>query len=676
MAKLFFQGIGSDIDTTSKSFIANAEAMTGLDKILAERRAQISEGWGEEYRARVKAKKKMTAHERLRALADNASDILPINTFVNFGVEFGDEGQKKSSPNAGVLTAFVKVFGRWVVVIANENTVASGSWWPKTPEKIIRAQEIALKLKIPVVYLVDCSGLFLPEQATTFPGKTGAGHIFKMNSLLSDAGVPQIAGVCGDCIAGGGYMPIISDRVFMTEQAYMVIAGAALIRGAKSQHLSSHDIGGPHVHVHISNCADERLPDDDALIIRIKTEIAKLPSSAADYYRQNVSNMEPTFDEAELSGIIPTSPRVVYDVREVIARLVDQSLFYEFEPEQGQEVICGVARIAGLFVGLLANAQELFPHPEKEEMRPGGILYREGVKKLSRFSRMLNDDGIPMVWLQDVSGFDVGIEAEKQGLLSYGSSLIYANSTHATPTMTVLLRKASGAGYYAMAGMPYDPVLQLSTPISRLAVMEGQTLAIGAFHTKLDDSFNIASTDPAQRRQIEDGMKQVSDRIERDMDPYKAASQMDTDEIVSVLELRRYISCFLEMAYQTMGARRIKNPRIWSLHDCADVTGSATRPKRAQETENPEIKQTKTSGTGNFITAPMDGLLYLSPSPDEPPFVTVGDEIKPGQTIGLIEVMKSFYPFKFSGKTTAHITSINVKTATPVQAGEKVFEWK
>jgi 3-methylcrotonyl-CoA carboxylase beta subunit len=568
MATLFFEPIGSKLDDNDPRFKRNLSLMDELDQELIKGRHRVALGWGEHYQARIKAKNKMTAHERINALADNLIDILPINTFVNDGLYFGEDAQRKTSPNAGVITAFIRIAGRWIMVIANDNTVASGSWWPKTPEKIIRAQEIALKLRLPVVYLVDCSGLFLPEQGATFPGKTGAGHIFKMNSLLSDQGIPQIAGVCGDCIAGGGYMPIISDRVYMTEQAYMVIAGAALIRGAKSQHLSSHDIGGPRVHVHISHCADERVPDDEALIYQIREDIKKLPSSAADYYRRGMWHAPPHYGEEELSMLVPVSSRESYSMKEVLARLIDASLFYEFEPEYGQEVVCGVARVAGLYVGFLANSLELFAHPLKhEEQRAGGILYSEGVKKLSRFCRALNDDGIPMCWLQDVSGFDVGVEAEKLGLLSYGSSLIYANSTHQTPMMTVLLRKASGAGYYAMAGLPYDPILQLSTPLSRLAVMEGQTLAIGAFHTKLDDNFQIATADEEERHLIERGMAEVNARIERDMSPYKAACHMDTDEVVMLKEIRKYLSCFLESCYQAIGYRRNKNPRIWSLHD-------------------------------------------------------------------------------------------------------------
>ena len=231
-------------------------------------------------------------------------------------------------------------------------------------------------------------------------------------------------------------------------------------------------------------------------------------------------------------------------------------------------MICGVGRAAGLYVGLIANNPQLTDHPELAgEQRPGGILYREGIAKISQFARACQEDGVPLVWLQDISGFDIGLEAEKKGLLGYGSSLIYTNSTATTPTLTILLRKASGAGYYALAGMPYEPIIQLATPLTRLAVMEGRTLAIGAFRTKLNDNFEIVAADEAEREKIRRGMQEVEDQINADMDPYKAARQMDVDEIVTFGELREYLAAFAEMAYQAIGHRRIRNPRIWSLHD-------------------------------------------------------------------------------------------------------------
>jgi acetyl-CoA carboxylase carboxyltransferase component len=486
---------------------------------LVARRAEVQAGWGDKYVDRVHEKDKLTTRERLERLKDDGSDIFEVGTFVNYGVDFNG----LRSPAAGVVTAFVQIEGRWCVVIANDNTVASGAWWPKTPEKIERAQEIARRLRLPALYLVDCSGLYLPEQSKSFAGATGAGHIFKMNSLLSAEGVPQIAGVFGDCIAGGGYMPIISDRVYMTEQAYMVIAGAALIKGAKSQHITSLDIGGPEVHVHQSGCADERVPDDKTLIDCLRTEVSRLPSSGASFYRGGVDSMEPAHSPAELPGLLPVDHRQAYDATEILARLCDQSLFWEVLPSVGREMIA--------------------------------------------FSRACNSDGIPLIWLQDISGFDIGAEAERHGLLAYGSNLIYTNSTNETPMFTVLLRKASGAGYYAMAGLPYDPVVQLSTPISRLSVMEGRTLAIASYNSKLDDNFEIVTTDAKERAKIEKRMREVEARIEADMDPYVGARQMDTDEIVRLDELRDWLKVLVEMSYQGVGYRRVKNPRIWTMHD-------------------------------------------------------------------------------------------------------------
>jgi len=555
---------------------SNSVFLSGLKDQLDANRAKVKAGWGDKYVDRVHAKGKLTAWERVEALKDEGAAVLPLGTFVNWGRDFDQGGRTLQAPGAGVVTVFTQVQERWVKVIANDNTVASGSWWPQTPEKIERAQEIALRLRLPVVYLVDCSGLFLPEQAKSFPGQTGAGHIFMKNSQLSAAGVPQIAGVFGDCIAGGGYMPIISDRVYMTEQAYMVIAGAALIKGAKSQHLTSLGIGGPEVHVNQSACADERVPDDQACIEAIREEVGRTAASGAEFRRGGIAPAPPRFAASELDALFPPDHRTYYDSREVLARLVDRSLFWELMPGFGQEMVVGVGRVNGLYCGFIANVQGPVPDPERPgKVRPGGILYRDGIAKISQFSRACNSDGIPIVWLQDISGFDIGTDAEARGLLGFGSNLIYTNSTNTTPMFTVLMRKASGAGYYAMAGLPYEPVVQLSTTIARQSVMEGRTLAIAAYNTKLDDDFNIASEDPAEREAIASGMAAVEERIEGDMDPYKAASQRDTDEIVSPAELRGWLECLVESAYQAQGYRRVKNPRIWSLHDLDAIAGGA-----------------------------------------------------------------------------------------------------
>lgn len=570
MAKVLLERIGSPIENfmDPQEYKNNLEYMKTLNESYITKREEVKAGWGDEYIERVHKKKKMTTWERIDLLKDAGSRVYPIGTFVNYGIEFGEGDSKRKAPGAGVVTAFIKIQGRHAVVIANDNTVASGSWWPMTPEKIERAQEMALKLRIPVVYLIDCSGLFLPEQSRTFSGATGAGYIFTMNSRLSANQVPQIAGVFGDCIAGGGYMPIISDVVYMTEQAYMVIAGAALVKGGKSQQITSLSIGGPNIHVHLSNCADYRVPDDRTLLLKIREEMAKVPSSAVSYYRYGADPAPPLFNFQEIEGIFPIDYRVTYDIREVIARLLDHSLFWEIFPGKGEEIVCGIGRINGLYVGIIANNQELTEHPvHKNLKRPGGILYQSGISKMTSFARACDNDGIPLIWLQDVGGFDIGPEAEKMGLLGYGSNLIYNNSTITVPVITVLLRKASGAGYYAMFGRPYQPIIQLSTPLTRLAVMEGRTLAIGAYRTKLDDNFNIIYTNQAEYDSIKKGMEEVEKRITGDMDPILSARQLDTDEIIFFSELRPYLETMIEMCYQGTGYRRVKNPRIWSFHD-------------------------------------------------------------------------------------------------------------
>jgi 3-methylcrotonyl-CoA carboxylase beta subunit len=554
-----------------RTFAEHRAGLLEREERLRTRRAEVHQGWGPKYIERVHQKGKLTARERIEQLKDPGSPVYEVGTFVNYGEEYAGGVR---SPAAGVITAFTRVENRWCMVIANDNTVASGAWWPRTPEKIQRAQTMALRLRLPTIYLVDCSGLFLPEQSRSFPGARGAGHIFKMNSLLSAHGVPQIAGVLGDCIAGGGYMPIISDRVYMTEQAYMVIAGAALIKGAKSQHITSLDIGGPEVHVHQSGCADVRVPDDETLLLAIRREVARLPTSGADFYRGGVGALEPLHATSELAGLIPVDHREVYDAHEVLARLCDQSMFWELMPEVGEEIVCGVGRLGGLYAGFIMNRQGLVGDPERPgHKRPAGILYRGGIAKVSAFSRACNSDGIPLIWLQDIAGFDVGHEAERHGLLAYGSNLIYTNSTNETPMFTVLLRKASGAGYYAMAGAPYDPIVQLSTVIARQSVMEGRTLAIATYNTKLDDDFQILTQDPEERRKIQDGMRAVEARIEADMDPFVAARQMDTDEIVELASVRDWLAALVEMSYQGVGYRRVKNPRIWTMHDLHEIAG-------------------------------------------------------------------------------------------------------
>ncbi len=641
---------------------------------VAQARDEINRGWGESYDERVKKKNKLTTRERLQLLADPGTALLPIGTFVNHGRHFGKP--PRTAPAAGVITAFAVVHQRYIVVIANDNTVASGAWWPQSPEKIQRAQQIALRLRLPVIYLVDCSGLFLPEQANTFPGALGAGRIFKQNAELSAAGVPQLAAVMGDCIAGGAYMPIISDKVFMTEQAYMVIAGAALIKGAKSQAITSHTIGGPNVHVHRSLCADQRVPDDPAAIAHLRREIAKLPTSAVPFYRQQDPPLPSPYPAQDLYHLLPADHTRSYDMRQVLARLLDGALFAEVLPERGQEIITGIGHISGLALGIVANDPELTADPDRPgQSRPGAILYRDGIDKTAAFVRACDDDGLPILWLQDVAGFDVGPDAESQGLLGHGSNLLYTIATLQVPVLTVLLRKASGAGYYAMAGRPFDPVLQLATPLTRLAVMEGRTLAIGAFHTKLDDHFEIATTDPQERATIAAAMHAVEAQIESDMDPLRAAANLDVDELVDLAQIPAYLNAMLQMCYQSTGHRRIKNRRIWSLNTLALYPPTA-RPCAAADLEPaPPPPHHCPAQDEILVCAPIDGLFFRRPNPDAPAYLNPGETAQPGAVLGLIEVMKLYYEVRFQPANghPARLVTCLAEDAVAVTAGTPLF---
>jgi biotin carboxyl carrier protein len=312
-------------------------------------------------------------------------------------------------------------------------------------------------------------------------------------------------------------------------------------------------------------------------------------------------------------------------------------------------------------------------------MRPAGILYRDGIAKISAFSRACDADGIPLVWLQDIGGFDIGLEAERHGLLGLGSSLIYTNSTNRVPMFTVLLRKASGAGYYAMAGLPYDPVVQLSTPLSRLGVMEGRTLAIATYNAKLDDDFRIESSDPAERLEIEQAMARVEARIESDMDPIVAASQLDTDEIVDLQELRGWLVALVEMTYQGTGQRRIKNPRIWSLHDLA-LLAERTRPAGevpAQSVAKAPEGQPVAVDAGELVfRSPLAGRVYFRPAPGKPTFVEVGDVVERGTIVCLLEVMKSFSRVGYGGDDLperARVIQLLVAEGADVETGTPVL---
>ena len=501
---------------------------------------------------------------RVEALADEGTPILPLMDFAHYGDVF--EFTEREASRAGLLEAIITVRGRKVLVAANDVRVAAGAWWPLSPKKIQRIQKMALVLHVPVIYLVECSGLYLPEQAASFPGADGAGAIFRMQAELSMAGIVQLAAVFGDSVAGGGYMPIISDCVVMTERANIFIGGAAIAAGAKNAFLPA-SAGGPDVQVHLSGSADERVPDDACAILRLREWVSLLPTSAANFYRIS-DDIPPRYPIEDLYSCIPENPGIPFDMHEVIARLVDGSLFAEISMATGTEIIAGIGHVHGLPVGIIAN-QTQHSVGETGELRPASILYREGIEKMTRFARDCAANGIPLLWIQDVAGFDIGYDAEKAGLLRLGAGLLYQNAENASnglPQMTILLRKASGAGYYAMAGLPFENTLQISTALAREQVMEPSTLARAMFGRKIQKLENTPDFEgrDARLHSMKARMEALKQKVSEESSVIYAASHLATDEIVELSSLPEYIRAFLEMCYQSTHLKH-KNARIWGF---------------------------------------------------------------------------------------------------------------
>jgi biotin carboxyl carrier protein len=477
--------------------------------------------------------------------------------------------------------------------------------------------------------------------------------------------VPQIAGVFGDCIAGGGYMPIISDRVYMTEQAYMVIAGAALIKGAKSQKLSSLDIGGPEVHVHLSGCADVRVPDDETALALIRAR-SQAPLAAVDFYRHGAGAAPP----ADAASCAACSPATTAHLRreQVLARLVDRALFWELCPSAAARRWVGVGRVGGLY-GLRHQP----PGPDRRPRAPRREAPRRhplprGHRQGRAFSRACNDDGIPLVWLQDISGFDIGVEAERQGLLGYGSNLIYTNSTNSVPMFTCSCARPRARATTPWR-LPYEPVVQLSTPITRQSVMEGRTLAIAAFNTKLDDDFEIVTPGPGRAREDRSRHARTEKRIEADMDPYKSGRPDGH---------RRDRRARRAPRLPRRPRRELPKHRLPPLPPCttSPATGSA-------DEEPAHLDRRPLHDLGKLVfRAPTAGRWYTRPGPGKPALIEVGTEVRTGQAVGLIEVMKTFSRLHYNGgerggeglPPLARIKAILIKDEEDVAAGDALFE--
>ncbi|MBL8187718.1 MAG: acyl-CoA carboxylase subunit beta, partial [Acidobacteria bacterium] len=446
---------------------------THLESLVAELRAleeKLRQGGGEDKIERQHAQGKLTARERIEKLLDPGTHFQEVGLLVAYDQYDGQ------APAAGVVTGFGVVAGREVVVVANDATVKAGSWWPETIKKMLRAQEIAMRCRVPIVYLVDSAGVNLPYQDGVFPGQYGAARIFFYNSVMRRfLKVPQIAAVMGQCVAGGAYLPALSDVILMVEgTSFMGLGGPNLVKGATGQKVDGETLGGAKMHNSISGVAHYRSKNDEECLKKIRDLIAELPPPTS---KTNAAKAkEPTRPATDLYEIIPADHRAAYDARAMLNCIFDAGSFDEFQADFAQEMIVGHARIAGISVGIIANNRGLLPPPSPgKPPKFGGIIYTESAEKTAYFIETCHRHGTPLLFIQDVSGFMVGVEAEQSGIIRAGARFVEAMATATVPKIVLTINHASGAGYYAMAGQGFDPDFIFTLPTGRMAVMEGES---------------------------------------------------------------------------------------------------------------------------------------------------------------------------------------------------------
>jgi acetyl-CoA carboxylase carboxyltransferase component len=513
-----------------------------LARELRALEARVRQGGGPDKIERQHAQGKLTARERIDLLLD------PATRFLEIGLLLAHDQYDGQAPAAGVVTGIGTVHGRPVVVVANDATVKAGSWWPETITKMLRAQEIAMRCRVPIVYLVDSAGVNLPYQGGVFPGQYGASRIFYYNSLMRHyLEVPQIAAVMGPCIAGGAYLPALSDVILMVEgTSFMGLGGPNLVKGATGQTVDGETLGGAWTHNAISGVAHYRLPDDRACLSRIRELIAELPYTPP---REGEAN-PPARDPRDIYHLLPPDHRQPYDVREVLAALLDEGSFDEFQADFAPELICATARIDGIPVGVLANARGMLKDPRGGPPKFGGIIYTASAEKAAFFIDTLNRHGTPLLFVQDVSGFMVGSEAEHSGIIRSGARFVEAMATAGVPKLVLTINHASGAGYYAMAGQGFDPDFIFTWPTGRMGVMEGESAVMALFGPQLEEL-------KRERREPDSKLKEKIDAVradyDRQLDARYAAARGFVDAVILPEETREILSFALRTALHNPG---------------------------------------------------------------------------------------------------------------------------
>ena len=518
------------------------QVLTDEYRGLAER---LRRGGGPEKIERQHAAGKLTARERVELLTDQGAPWLEIGLLVAYDQYDGQ------APGAGVVTGVGTVVGREVVVVANDATVKAGSWWPETIRKILRAQEIAMRQRIPIVYLVDSAGVNLPYQGGVFPGQYGAGRIFYYNSLMRRfLKVPQLAAVMGQCVAGGAYLPALSDVILMVDgTSFMGLGGPNLVKGATGQVVDGEALGGARMHTSRSAVAHYMAKDDKECLAMLREHVARLPRpEPARLAPQRVARA-PRRPATDLYGLLPGDHRMSYEMREILACFVDDGALDEFQRDVAQEMICAHAAIDGRVVALIANERRLIKGMPGEAPRFGGIVYTESARKVAYFIETANRERTPILFVQDVSGFMVGPEAESSGIIRAGAEFVEAMATATVPKIVLTVNHASGAGYYAMAGQGFDPDFILSLPTGRMAVMEGESAVQAVHGPALEEAARQGATPP----KLESAVQAMREDYEHQLDAKYAAARGYVDTIVTPEELRAQLAFVLRTVANDQG---------------------------------------------------------------------------------------------------------------------------
>ena len=534
----------SKVKTGSPRFEHNLHAMAELVTRLRNEEEIIHEGGGEKAIESQHKKGRLTARERIALLIDPSTEFFELGTYTAWGMyeEWG------GAPSAGVVTGLARVHSRLVMLIVNDATVKAGAFFPMTAKKVIRAQNIAIDNHIPTIYLVDSAGVFLPLQEDVFPDTDDFGRVFRNNAVMSAMGIPQIAAIMGMCVAGGGYLPVMCDHVLMTEGSGLFLAGPALVQAAIGAKYTAEELGGAKMHAEISGTVDYREPDDESCIARIRSLVDKMGNRQLGIFDRKEAH-PPRFDVGEIYGIFDADGAKQYDMKEIIARIVDDSHFDEYRPEYGETVICGFARIGGYAVGIVANQKTHVHQTDRsgnKRVEFGGVIYTESAEKAARFIMDCNQNIVPLLFLHDVNGFMVGRDAEWSGIIRAGAKMVNAVSNSVVPKIAVIIGGSFGAGHYAMCGKAYDPRFLFAWPTAKYSVMGGAAAAGTLVEIKLKQ------LERGGKKLSDEDKKQLFDEVkatyDQQMDPRYGAARLWIDKIIDPVDTRDAIITALDAA--------------------------------------------------------------------------------------------------------------------------------